>query len=100
MEVSGQLHATVALPPGKRVPDTHWIGGLVDPRAGLDAVLKRKIPSPCWDSNPPIIQPVVQRYRPIFMLSYLRQFHLCLEQIRVSLQHQFAVALFNVGRDT
>jgi hypothetical protein len=34
----------------------------VDPRAGLDAVAKRKILSPCRDSNPPIIQPVVQRY--------------------------------------
>jgi hypothetical protein len=35
----------------------------VDPRAGLDAVVKRKIPSR-QESNPrtPIIQPVVQRY--------------------------------------
>jgi hypothetical protein len=24
----------------------------MDPRAGLDAVVKRKIPSPCWDFNP------------------------------------------------
>jgi hypothetical protein len=29
-------------------------------RAGLDAVVKRKIPSPYRDSNPPIIQPVAQ----------------------------------------
>jgi hypothetical protein len=33
MEVSGQLHAPAALPPG-----IHWI----DPRAGLDDVEKRK----------------------------------------------------------
>jgi hypothetical protein len=33
-------------------PVIHWIGGLVGPRAGLDAVVKRKIPSPCRDSNP------------------------------------------------
>jgi hypothetical protein len=31
-------------------------------RAGLDAVLKRRIPSLCRDSNPQIIQPVAQRY--------------------------------------
>jgi hypothetical protein len=56
MEVSGQLHAPAALPPG--------IGGWVGPRAGLDAVLKRKIPSPCRKSNPnhPIVQPIASRY--------------------------------------
>jgi hypothetical protein len=27
--------------PGERTPDTHWIGGWVDPRAGLDDVEKR-----------------------------------------------------------
>jgi hypothetical protein len=45
MEVSGLLHAPVALPPGERpsVP----IGGL---RAGLDAVEKRKILA-CRESN-------------------------------------------------
>jgi hypothetical protein len=37
-------------------------GGWLGPRASLDAVVKRKIPSPCRDSNPPIIQPVAQRY--------------------------------------
>jgi hypothetical protein len=36
MEVSGQLHAQAALPPGKD-PGTHWIGGGVGPRAGVDA---------------------------------------------------------------
>jgi hypothetical protein len=59
MVVSGQLHDPAALPPG-----THWIGGWVGPRAVLDAVVKRKIPSPRRESNPrsPIIQPVAQRY--------------------------------------
>jgi hypothetical protein len=28
--------------PEERAPSTHWIGGLVDPRAGLDDVEKRK----------------------------------------------------------
>jgi hypothetical protein len=38
--------------PRKRAPSTHWIGGWVGPRAGLDMVLKRKIPSPHQESNP------------------------------------------------
>jgi hypothetical protein len=33
-------------------PVTHWIGGWVGPKAGLDAVVRRKIPSPCRESNP------------------------------------------------
>jgi hypothetical protein len=32
--------------PRERDPGTHWIGGCIGPRAGLDAVVKRKIPSP------------------------------------------------------
>jgi hypothetical protein len=28
--------------PGERAPGTHWIGGWVGPRAGLDDVEKRK----------------------------------------------------------
>jgi hypothetical protein len=38
--------------PRERAPDTHWIGGWVGPRVGLDTVVKRKSPSPCRDSNP------------------------------------------------
>jgi hypothetical protein len=36
----------------------------VGPRAIVDAVVKRKIPSPRRESNPrtPIVQPVAQRY--------------------------------------
>jgi hypothetical protein len=50
--------------PRKRAPCTHWIGGWVGLRAVLDAVGKRKIPSPRRESNPrtPIVKPVVQRY--------------------------------------
>jgi hypothetical protein len=63
MEVSGQLHAPAALPPGKK-PDTLWIGGWVGPRTVLEAVVKRKIPSPRRESIPrtPIVQSVAQRY--------------------------------------
>jgi hypothetical protein len=46
--------------PRERAPRTHWIGDWVDPRAGLDTVAKRKIPSPPRESNPdhPVVQPV------------------------------------------
>jgi hypothetical protein len=54
MEVSGQLHAPAALHPRKE----GWVG----PRVVLDAVVKRKITSPCRDSNLPIFQPVAQSY--------------------------------------
>jgi hypothetical protein len=48
MEVSGQLHT----PTREGAPGTHWIGGWVGPRAGLDMVSKRKIPSLRRESNP------------------------------------------------
>jgi hypothetical protein len=39
------------LPPGERNPGTHWIGGWVGPRAGLDAGAIRKILCLCRGSN-------------------------------------------------
>jgi hypothetical protein len=51
MEVSGQLHASAALAPEEKT-GIHWMGGWVGPRAGMDAVVKRKIPSPRRESNP------------------------------------------------
>jgi len=56
MEVSGQLHAPAALLP--------VIGGWVGPRAGLDTVSKREIPSNRGESNldHPINQPIASRY--------------------------------------
>jgi hypothetical protein len=50
--------------PRERASGTDWIGGWVGPRAVLDAVVKRKIPSPRRESNPrnPIVQLVAQRY--------------------------------------
>jgi hypothetical protein len=35
-----------------KTPGTHWVGGWVSPKAGLDTVSKRKIPSPRRESNP------------------------------------------------
>jgi hypothetical protein len=50
VEVSGQLHYPVALPPRKEspVPTGEWVGS----RGGLDAVAKDKVPSPCRESKP------------------------------------------------
>jgi hypothetical protein len=39
-------------PPREIIPSTHLISGWLCPTAGLDAVAKRKIPSPCQVSNP------------------------------------------------
>jgi hypothetical protein len=48
----------------ERARGTHWVGGWVGSRAVLDAVVKRKIPSPHRESNPrtPIVHPVAQSY--------------------------------------
>jgi hypothetical protein len=38
--------------PGEGALGNHWIGGWVDPRAGLDALEKRKISYPCRELYP------------------------------------------------
>jgi hypothetical protein len=43
MGVSGQHHTLATLYPWERNPSTHWIGGWVDLRAGLDAEARGKI---------------------------------------------------------
>jgi hypothetical protein len=55
--------------PRERSPGTHWIGGWVSPRAVLDAVMKRRIPSPSRESKPksPLVQLVDQS---LYVLSY------------------------------
>jgi hypothetical protein len=52
MEVSGQLHAPVALPQGKSpwYPLDKKLGG--PQNRSVDAVVKRKIPNTYRDSNP------------------------------------------------
>jgi hypothetical protein len=65
MGVNGQRHAPAArFIPGEKTPGTHWIGGWVGLRAGLDAGARRKIFFPCPGSNldRPIVQPVVRHY--------------------------------------
>jgi hypothetical protein len=51
MEVSGQFLRLDRFTLRERAPAIYWIGGWMVPRARLDTVVKRKIPSPCRDSN-------------------------------------------------
>jgi hypothetical protein len=50
--------------PKERAPGTPWIGGQLGSITVLDAVVKRRIPSPRRETNPriQIVQPVAQRY--------------------------------------
>jgi hypothetical protein len=38
--------------PREGAPATHWIGGWVGPRAGLDTVAKKKFPAPAETRTP------------------------------------------------
>jgi hypothetical protein len=66
MGVSGQRHAPAALYPRGKNPWSHWAGGWVAPRAGLDAGARRKILCPGRGSNPD--RPV--RSQTLYCLSY------------------------------
>jgi hypothetical protein len=69
MQVSDQLRAPAALPPGKKARGTHWIGGWVGSRAVLNTVVKRKISSSRRESNPRI--PIVYHVAlSLYRLSY------------------------------
>jgi len=49
------IHVCFALihqTPRERAPGTHWIGCWMGPRVVLEAVVKRKVPSPRRESNP------------------------------------------------
>jgi hypothetical protein len=47
---------------GERVPRTHWIGGLMGPRAGLDDMEKRKrLTLPGLELPSSVVQPVARR---------------------------------------
>jgi hypothetical protein len=52
MEASGQFYATAALPPEKETLSTHYIGGCLGSRAGLDSLEKREIFCLCRELNP------------------------------------------------
>jgi hypothetical protein len=59
--MSGQLHALPALPQGKN-PCYSLDRRLGGPKTGLDAVYEEKNLQPLSRPEPPIIQPLTQRY--------------------------------------
>jgi len=64
--------------PREITPSTHWIGGWVGPRAVLDAVVKRKIPSPSPQESDPktsIVQPATQHYTIYHTIPYHTIYH-------------------------
>jgi hypothetical protein len=63
LEVSGHLQVPAVSSPGERAPGTHWIGGWVDPRAGLDDLEREN----SWtyrdsSSDSSVVQSVVSLY--------------------------------------
>jgi hypothetical protein len=54
--------------PGEKAPGTHWIGGWVDPRSGLDNVEKRKFLTIQGLELRPLGQPA--RSQSLYRLSY------------------------------
>jgi hypothetical protein len=60
--------------PRERATGTYLKGGWMGPRAGLDMVLKRKIPSPHGESNPDhlIVQPIASCYIDRAILAHTR----------------------------
>jgi hypothetical protein len=61
MEESDQLHAPAALLPVERAPGTHWVEAWVGPRAGLEAMDKRKSLTSARNRIP-AVQPIARRY--------------------------------------
>jgi hypothetical protein len=62
--VSGQRHVSAALYSRERTRISHWIGGRVGLRAGLDTEARGKVLCFCAGSNPvcPVVQSVVRHY--------------------------------------
>jgi hypothetical protein len=60
MEVSGYLHAPAALPAGKN-PGTHFIGGSVGSRDGLNGLEEGQISCRRRDSSPGSSSPLLSR---------------------------------------
>jgi hypothetical protein len=70
-----QLHAPAALPTGKEPPGTLWIGGWVDPRAGLDDMEKWKFLTLLGLELQPLISPA--RSQSLYRLRYPGSVFLC-----------------------
>jgi hypothetical protein len=61
--------------PEERAPGTHWIGGWVDSRAGLDDMEKRQfLILPGLNCNPSVVHPVASRYIDLATLASTAQY--------------------------
>jgi hypothetical protein len=65
----------------------------VGPRAGLDAVVKKKIPNPCGDSNPPNIQSEANALLPLsypgsFGRLSIQKYRMTFEETKVEFRFQ------------
>jgi hypothetical protein len=65
--------------PGERAPGTHWIGGWVDPRAGLNDVEKILDPTGTGTLDTSVVQPVASGYKDYAIPDLF--IHQCLAQI-------------------
>jgi hypothetical protein len=79
MGVSGQRHAPAVLYPRGKDPGTHFTGGWVGPRAGLDTEARGKIL--CRGSNPAL--PVCSQTLPSDLAISNAAFRIC-EFLRMS----------------
>jgi hypothetical protein len=69
----GQIHGPATLPPRKD-PGTHWIGGWLGPRAGLDGVENRKFLTLPGPEIRPLGRPA--RSQSLYRLLYPGFYHL------------------------
>jgi hypothetical protein len=70
---------TSRLTPGKRTPGTHWVGGWVGPRAGLDTVSDTRTPIPARNRTP-IVQPVaIPTELPLIVIAFSGRDHKCIQ---------------------
>jgi hypothetical protein len=55
--------------PREWIPDTHWIGGWMSPRAGLDTVVKKKFPAPTGTrtTHHPTRRPPLNNWTPSYV---------------------------------
>jgi hypothetical protein len=95
MEVSGQLHDSAALLPGKELPDIQRIGGWVEVRTSIDAVQKRKYLAPAGNRTQ-VVQPVVRRYTKWIIPALLLYSKTCLKRNLKGPEHFSAEARFRL----
>jgi hypothetical protein len=85
------------LSPRGRIPDTHWIGGWVDPRAGLDDMEKWKFLTLQGLGLRPLGRPALSNVVTVLELVYVTKDFACSLHPVVSRSYGYDAALFVVG---